>query len=236
MVDPRWGMKPNRPKAIMLAKRQLTEFICDAANLEGFGFTLPEIQMLLDRITVGGHKLSDQQIAVNQGAVWRTLFQWIEEDQFEITAEKVCDLHSIAGKEEALEWGNFRSVGVTIAGTHYIPPEADLLPDLFIQMTEKTIDIKDIYDQAIYLFLVMARYQFFYDVNKRMGRFVMNRHLLANGYPAINVTAKRQLEFNQLMLSFYETEDQKPMNIFMLSCLTESLNRIFEQLQTERLV
>ncbi len=38
--------------------------------------------------------------------------------------------------------------------------------------------IEDIYDQAIHLFLTMARCQFFYDVNKRMGRFMMNGHLL----------------------------------------------------------
>jgi prophage maintenance system killer protein len=53
----------------------------------------------------------------------------------------------------------------------------------------------------------MARRQFFYDVNKRMGRFVMNGFLLSHGYPAINLPAKRQLEFNQLMLSFYDTGD-----------------------------
>ncbi len=65
MLDLHWGMKPHKPKAVMLAKRQLAEFVCDAVNLEGLNFTLPEIQTLLDGITVGGHKLSDQQIAVN---------------------------------------------------------------------------------------------------------------------------------------------------------------------------
>ena len=44
----------------MLAKRQLAEFVCDTVNLEGMNFTLPEIQTLLDGITVGGHKLTDQ--------------------------------------------------------------------------------------------------------------------------------------------------------------------------------
>ncbi len=226
MVDLRWGMKPNKAKAIMLAKRQLAELVCDAVNLEGLDFTLPEIQTLLDGITVGGHKLSDQQIALNQGAAWRTVFKWVEQDQFDITAEKVQALHSVAGKEEALEWGNFRSGGVTIAGTDYMPPDASLLPDLFIKTTQKALKMPDIYDQAIYLFLAMARYQFFYDVNKRMGRFIMNGHLLANGYPAINVPAKRQLEFNELMLSFYETEDQKPMNTFMRSCLGTKIIKI----------
>ncbi|HIJ40856.1 MAG TPA: Fic family protein [Deltaproteobacteria bacterium] len=229
VVDQRWGMKPNQAKAIMLAKRQLAEFVCDAVNLEGLNFTLPEIQTLLDGITVGGHKLSDQQIALNQGFAWRTLFKWIERNQFAVTVEKVCSLHSIAGKEEALEWGNFRSGGVTIAGTDYMPPEAELLPELFIKMTEKAFKMPDIYDQAIHLFLAMARYQFFYDVNKRMGRFIMNGHLLMNGYPAINIPAKRQLEFNQLMLSFYETDDQKPMNLFVRSCLDDRVKKIMKE-------
>ena len=65
MEDTLWNMKPNRAKAIMLAKRQLAEFVYDAVNLEGINFTLPEIQTLLDGITVGGHKITDQRIALN---------------------------------------------------------------------------------------------------------------------------------------------------------------------------
>ena len=229
MVDFKWNMKPNKQKAIMLAKRQLAEFVCDAVNLEGLNFTLPEIQTLLDGITVGGHRLSDQQIALNQGDAWRTLFEWLERDAFEITSEITCALHAVAGREEALEWGNFRSGGVTIAGTVHMPPEARLLPGLFIEMTNNALKTRDIYDQAISLFLTMARYQFFYDVNKRMGRFIMNGHLLNNGYPAINVSAKRQLEFNQLMLDFYETADQKPMNFFMRSCLDPRIIKIMKE-------
>jgi Fic family protein len=229
MKDHHWIMKSNKAKAIMLARRQLAEFVCDAVNLEGINFTLPEIQTLLDGITVGGHTLTDQQIALNQGNTWRTLFKWIENDQFEITVEKVCNLHSIAAKEEALEWGKFRSGGVTIAGTNYMPPKANLLLDLFDQMVKKAFNMSDIYDQAIHLFLTMARSQFFYDVNKRMGRFIMNGLLLSNGYPAINLPAKRQLEFNQLMLNFYDTGDQKPMNAFMRSCLDDRLIKIMKE-------
>ena len=212
----------------MLAKRQLVEFVWDAVTLEGINFTLPEIQTLMDGITVGGHRLSDQQIALNQGNAWRALFKWIEKDQFEITAEKVCHLHSIAGKEESLEWGQFRSGGVTISGTDYMPPKAVLLPGLFDKMIETASRMPDIYDQAIHLFLTMARCQFFYDVNKRMGRFIMNGLLLNNGYPAINLPAKRQLEFNQLMLDFYKTDNQKPMNTFMRSCLDDRVITIMK--------
>ncbi|MBF0201971.1 MAG: Fic family protein [Desulfamplus sp.] len=229
MIESRWNMKPDRAKAMMLARRQLAEFVCDAVNLEGINFTLPEIQTLLDGITVGGHRLSDQQTALNQAETWRALFGLIETNQFEITREKVCALHLIAGRDEALDWGKFRSGGVTIAGTDYMPPEADSLPELFEQMVNDSYAIPDIYDRAIHFFLTMARWQFFYDVNKRMGRFIMNGLLLSRGFPGINLPARRQLEFNQLMLDFYPTGDQKSMNAFLRSCLNEKIIKIMKE-------
>ena len=35
MNDSHWNMPPNKAKALMLAKRQLSELVCDAINLEG---------------------------------------------------------------------------------------------------------------------------------------------------------------------------------------------------------
>ena len=227
--DHQWKMIPDKPKAIMLAKREVASFVCDAVNLEGINFTLPEIQTLLDGITVGGHKLKDQQIAVNQASAWRLLFDWLENDQFEISINKACLLHAVAAKEDALTWGEFRSGSVTIAGTDYLPPHAKELNHLFTLMTKKLFEINDIYDQAIHLFLTMARSQFFYDVNKRMGRFMMNGHLLNYGFPAINLPAKRQLEFNSLMLDFYQSGEQKPMNEFMRSCLDKRFIEIMKE-------
>lgn len=221
MLDTIWHMKPNRDKALMLAKRQLSELVCDAVNLEGINFTLPEIQTLLDGVTVGGHKISDQHIALNQAQAWRTLFLWIEHNQFALTIDKACDLHAIAAKDEALAWGTFRSGAVTIAGTDYMPPLASALPELFARIVEETLLLPDVYDQAIAVFLTMARCQFFYDANKRLGRFMMNGWLLHAGFPAINLPAKRQLDFNRLMLEFYQSGEQAPMNAFLRSCLDE---------------
>jgi len=229
MNDAHWHMRPNKPKAIMLARRQLSELVCDAVNLEGINFTLPEIQTLLDGVTVGGHRISDQTIAVNQANAWSALFEWIENDHFDVTAERTCALHSIAGKEEALEWGCFRSGGVTIAGTAYMPPKASMLSELFDTMVEASMGLPDVYDRAIHLFLTMARTQFFYDVNKRMGRFMMNGLLLSHGYPVINLPARRQLEFNQLMVEFYTSGDQKQMNSFLRSCLDSRIIEIMSE-------
>jgi Fic family protein len=219
MRDSHWGMTPNRPKALMIARRQLAELVCDAVNLEGIPFTLPEIQTLLEGITVGGHRLSDQNIALNQRDAWNRIFERVAHGEFAVSQAMACELHAIAAREEALEWGRFRRGGVLIAGTDYVPPDHRELDALFARLVTALEGMEDIYDQAIHLFLQMARCRFFYDVNKRMGRFMMNGHLLSQGYPAINLPAKRQLEFNTEMLAFYASGDETAMNALLRSCL-----------------
>lgn len=56
---------------------------------------------------------------------------------------------------------------------------------------------------------------------------MMNGILLANGFPVINVQAKRQQEFNTLMLDFYSSNDMRAMNTFLRSCLDEKITRNF---------
>lgn len=222
-------MTPNKEKALFLAKRQLPELVYDAVNLEGIHYTLPEIQTLLDGVTVGGHRLSEEKITLNQAAAWQQLFKWITHDAFMLSVEMACQLHAIAGKEEALEWGCFRGGNVVIAGTDYLPPDPTQLDAVWQEMLAKIEKITDPYDRAITVFLHMARAQFFYDVHKRMGRFMMNGMLLSQGYPVINLPAKKQLEFNRYMLDFYPTGDTAQMIDFMKGCMHTRIIKIMSE-------
>ena len=226
-----WHIRPDRPLAVQLAKRQLPEFVCDAVNLEGIPVTLAEVQTLLEGVTVGGHKVSDQQVVLNQGNAWRRLFKLVEADQFAVSREIACNLHKIAAKEDALAWGTFRQGGVYIAGTEYVPPAADRLPFLFDGMVRRISKIDDIYRKSFAVFLDMARNQYFYDVNKRMGRFMMNGLLLSNGFPAINVPSKKRLEFNRKMIRFYDSNDPAEMQDFLRSCMEPRILRIMKESQ-----
>ena len=222
-------IKANREKAVFLAKRQLPELVCDAVNLEGINYTLPEVQTLLEGVSVGGHELQDEQITLNQVKAWKLLFRLVESDRFAVTKSIACQLHSVAGKGEALEWGCFRSGGITIAGTDYSPPKPKDLDNAWETMLENTHDMGDIFDKAIYIFLQMARNQFFYDVNKRLGRFMMDGLLLSKGMPAINLPAKKQTEFNRLMLDFYPSGNVNPMTEFMKTCLDPKVINIMNE-------
>ncbi len=230
-------LKPNCQKSLSLAKKQLPALVCDAVNLEGVDFTLPEVQALLDGTMAGGRRLHDETITLNQADAWRFLFDRVEQNKFSLSEKSVCELHGILARQESLTWGKFRDSGVTIAGTDYLPPNANKLPDLWKRLEEKhypalrqsEIDIEQTYTHAISLFLQMARVQFFHDANKRFGRLMMNGVLLVNGLPAINLPAKRQLEFNQLMLDFYPSDNEQPMQDFMRDCLeVETLEMMSE--------
>jgi len=212
---------PNQKKALFFAKKQLSELVYDAVNLEGVNYTLPEVQTLLDGVTVGGHRQTDELITRNQIEAWRFLFKIIEDGDFDLSAEFVCQLQEKVAKREALTWGEFRGGGVSIAGTDYLPPNHKELPNLWQKLRQKSMpnNIDGIYQYAISLFLQMARIQFFYDGNKRTGRLMMNGILLKNGLPVINLPVSKQLEFNQLMLDFYLSNNEAPMQALMLSCL-----------------
>ncbi len=76
------SITPNKPIALLLARRELSSLVHESVLLEGINFTLPEIQTLIDGITVGGHTLSDQQVAINQSAAWKSLFERIKHGDF----------------------------------------------------------------------------------------------------------------------------------------------------------
>lgn len=226
--DSMWNMKPNVPLARQLAKRDVPALVYDAVNLEGVTMTLSEVQTILDGIAVGGHRISDQNMALNQAKTWEFIFGLVSKGEFKFNKDTALKVHNIAGQEEALAWGKFRSGYVSIAGSEHEPPAPTELDAKWHEVEQQIQNEIDVYDQAIRAFLQIARSQFFWDVNKRTGRFMMNGILLANGFPIINVPAKRQQEFNTLMLDFYSSSDMIAMNTFLRSCLNEKIIRNFK--------
>lgn len=186
---------------------------------------------LLDGITIGGKKQQDELITNNQIKSWKRLFELINNKNFQITKKIVCELHHIVANQEALTDGVFRNAGIFISGTDYIPPLANKLDDIWshqMPILENNNNEK-IYHYAISVFLQMARNQFFFDGNKRTGRLIMNGILLSYGLPVINLPAIKQLEFNQLMLKFYTSNNENEMQKFMLSCLDKRIITIMQK-------
>ncbi|MFS1524694.1 Fic family protein [Microbulbifer sp. 2304DJ12-6] len=202
-------------KLLFQCRHYMTQFVFDTAALEDSPFTLPEVQTLLDGITVGGHTLSEQNLVLNQKASWEKLFGLIETERFAVTKEVACGLQDLVAKEEALEWGCFRTGNVRISGTEYTPPKHENLDARWNEMIGKLGTIQDTKVRACSLFLQMARNQFFWDGNKRTGRLMMNGALLSEGIPPILVPAKAKLEFNNKMIRFCDSGNESEMIDFL---------------------
>ena len=216
-----------KTKAFFDAKRLIAQIVTDVVNLEDINYTVPEVQTLLDGITVGGHKLQDELITLNQIKAWRYFFITIEDGTFSFDKNYLLRLHNLVASKEALTWGEFRNGQVGISGTDYLPPKAAEL-NLLWDNLEQEINQKllcrqaitiEIYRTAVLLFAKMARIQFFFDGNKRTARMMMSGILLSCGLPMINIPAKRKLEFNQIMIKYYDSEDFESLFNFMYSCI-----------------
>ena len=85
--------------------KMLPEFVWDASVLEGNPFTFPEVKTLLDGVTVGGRKISDQEQILNLAEGSKCLLAMVKSGQFSLSKPVFTELNGIVARKEALEWG-----------------------------------------------------------------------------------------------------------------------------------
>ncbi|ROO87641.1 hypothetical protein EDD29_5264 [Actinocorallia herbida] len=215
-------------------RRSMPEFVWDAAQLEGNPFTYPEVQTLMEGVTVGGHKVNDERQVLALADSSRELLELVTGGRFTLDKATSDHLHLIIARDEALESGAFRGEGAVMLtpgvslGEHgrYLPPTTEPgganLRELHTAGVTWLLDeIDGVAEQAIAYFLFAALSQFYFDGNKRTGRSMMNGHLMTHGIDAISVPAARRQEFNTGMVGFYVTRDATAMFSFLLSCHPE---------------
>ncbi|OJT71553.1 hypothetical protein BM531_23355, partial [Clostridioides difficile] len=95
-------------------RRMISEFVYDMGNLENNPFTFPEVQTLLDGITVGGHKLSDQNQILNIKSSWDYVIKLSNKENLSLNKDTICSIHKIVAKDEALIVGDFRNGNIGI--------------------------------------------------------------------------------------------------------------------------
>ena len=222
----RTAATPDRDRALSLARESLQSIVYDTVALEGNPFTPAEVRTLMSGITVGGHRVEDAAQVENTARAWKELFRRVKGGTFDLSADTAYDLHALAAREEALEWGAFRTGRVGIAGTKMEPPPADTLPGRYAAGRAFLEGIESPHARAIGAFLFVSANQFFWDGNKRTGRLLMNGVLLSAGMGPINVPAKRQQEFDETMTRFYDTADGNCAVPFLVSCSADRSLRI----------
>lgn len=212
----------DRNYIIMYVRKMISEFVYDMGNLENNPFTFPEVQTLLEGITVGGHKLSDQNQIINIKNSWDYALNIAFKNNLEVNKSTICSIHNIVAKDEALIVGDFRNGNIGIAGTvKYKCIDANNLESVFNNDLTYINNIENPLERALILNLWLSYCQFFYDGNKRTARLSSNLILLNNNIGVLSIPARYKIEYNQLMLEFYETLVADDIIEFLLeNCIT----------------
>ncbi|SFU89033.1 hypothetical protein SAMN04487886_12782 [Clostridium sp. DSM 8431] len=201
-------------KLIILAKRMLPDYVFNMSYLENNPYTFPEVQTLMEGITIGGHKLTDQQQVLNIKESWLYLFNLIYNQQFELSKNTFNNIHSIVAHNEVLIVGCFRTGNVAISGSDYSPPKADELDELFdTQLEIIKSRCNTSIELALELFLFGSLNLFFFNRNKITSLLISNGILISSGQGVLNIKSKDRLEFNTLMLEFYNDKNHNADNI-----------------------
>jgi Fic/DOC family len=212
--------------------RMLPEFVWDASVLEGNPFTFPEVKTLLDGVTIGGRKISDQAQVLNLAESSKRLLALVKAGKFSMDKISFTDLHTLVARNEALEWGHFRGEGqetgytpdVSLGEYGRYTPRVTVAgaPELNRVFTDGLLalesHVQQPFEKAAAFFLFGALQQFFFDGNKRTSRFMMNGILMSAGIDAISVPAAKAKDFNENMVRFYLEKDATEMIAFLVDC------------------
>lgn len=209
----------SQQEALFLFRRSLPAHVWDLTSLEGNPFTYPEVQTLIDGVSVGGRKLADQQQVLRVVDGNRMVADVVERGAFGYAKELSDAFNAAIASGEALEAGHFRGEGAATSnvrvnlgalGEHVPLPTSIGATDLierFNAGTQALTEYAEPAEAALAYFCFAADQQFYFDGNKRTARCMTNAALIGAGYQAVLIPAARQADYHQSMVRFHATRD-----------------------------
>ena len=214
----------DRARSRMRAR--LPELIWSTAALEGNTFTLPEVQTLLDGVTVEGKKLEEEQQVLALQDTFNFLDVLVSSESFAVNQETSHQFHGRVARHEAIEAGHFRGQGdVTGGGAVRLSTgerveglSTDQIEQRFAGIVDLVTSEKDPRLAALMYFASAIRSQLYFDGNKRTARMMASGILMSHGYDAIYIPLERRLEYNRCLDVLFTTNNATPLMMFIASC------------------
>ena len=210
MLKDKYNM--TQEQNIFLAKRNIVDSIYKSSHIEGIDITFPETQKIFDGGNVSKLRIDEIQTINNLKHAWLFVLNSINNKN---DLNLLKSINSLVGSNLVDNAGNKRNYNVSVGGTDYKPE----IPDE--KKVEKYINdtisdsSKTITDRAITIMCYLMRTQFFNDGNKRTSMLFANKILIENGKGIISVSVDQDVEFGNIILEFYETNDNTKLKQFI---------------------
>ncbi len=207
------GQDPAGTYAHQIFNRLIIDLSYNSSRLEGNTYSLLDTERLLLHGDTAEGKLDEEKAMIlNHKEAIRYLVD--NASGIEVSRNVICTLHYLLsdGLLEGSEAGKVRKHGVRIGGSTYIPFEDPRrLDEQLEKIARKAAQIRDPYEQSIFLLVHVSYLQAFADVNKRTARLSANISLIkGNLVPAAFSDAKVD-DYMSAMIAIYELQDVRPL-------------------------
>lgn len=220
---------PDRAVARFLA--QGAEAIYNDAKLEGMGFTMPEIRALIGGTHVAGHTAGEQMQVEDMRDAAGYLVNRVCEGVIEPSQTISDDIHLFISKNLNIPTLAFRGE----QRVRYDGPQVNLgqderfrsldarvLPAVLASGLSRIEKITHPVVRGATWAAFSAYQQFYFDGNKRTGRYVMNAVAMSHGYDAVLVPASAKAEYEQVVVGALRSGDLTEHIGFLLDQYSDS--------------
>lgn len=150
--------------------------------------------------------------------------KFIVEEDVQITPHDIRSVHSILSNgllNNPMRQGAIRATQVRIQGSSYIPPTIMMeIKRLFSLVLTKASEIKNPYEQSLFMLVHLPYLQPFDDCNKRVARLASNIPLLRNGILPISWMDVNQSDMEVGIAAVYEQQDTQLLSqVYVEACL-----------------
>ena len=210
--------------ALEMAKRLLTDSIWKSANLEGLGTTFPKTDMILENLPTDTTR-EEVMFIVNMKRAWNFLFESLS--YYNNSLSLFRELNKLVGLGYRYGSGELRSVNISVEGTSWTPSIPNTT-DIYNVITELEM-IEDVELKALKYFCFIARAHIFAGGNMRVAQLMANKVLIEKGVGIFQITVEAQSEFKNLLLEYYESNDDTDIRAFMLRYCIQRVNAVTEK-------
>ena len=203
----------NVQKNLDFARINMKSNIYDQAILEGVATTFPQTETVIDNGKVYGMTATDIQKILNLKHAWEFILDkdvLLSKTDFYV----LTFIAKLVNEGFYENGGKIRAVPVKIGGTSYVPPlpmESEIKENINAIVNQN----KEVIDNAIDLCLYVMKTQIFNDGNKRASIIFANHYLISQGGGLIVVPEKEVPEFKNLLVKYYEGENEEVIKNFM---------------------
>lgn len=195
---------------ILVAKRNIIDYIWKSAHLEGIDITYPETEVIYEGLAIDGMKISQIIEVVNLKHGWNFILENID---YSLDFRYISRIHKKIGEKVIINPGKIRNSDVNIGGTSWKPT----LPyrEEIEENINKILENENVTDKSLTLMLYLMRTQAFYDGNKRTAILAANKIMIENGAGIISIPIEELSTFRKKLIDYYETNNMEDIKNFL---------------------